>query len=141
MGVTLGPIQNLLITPLRALTWATEHFGTVQQITLFRAALNHKLLLFEFRREKIIVGQVSELSPFDRRPAYVRLLPLITGFRDQDGRVHFRELPAELIDQMVASGAPKETLDNLSVLLDGESIESVVEWDPESHIKLMKQSQ
>jgi len=125
-GALLGPGQNLIISRRLALLAATRRYGTSQQLAMLEALLHNWLLMFELENRRIIVGFVSQLPAFDRRAAFVSILPMLVGSRNEEGHVEFDQN----YQAYYASRPPTADLDKLIVTVDVEKIETVNRFDP-----------
>jgi hypothetical protein len=96
---------------------------------MLEALLNHRLLMFELENRRIIVGYVVQLPAFDRRAAFVSILPMSTGIRNDQGRVELHRSYEAWYASQPDPGDPER----LKITVDVEKIETVNRFDVDAY--------
>lgn len=139
-SLLLGPlaafIVNLFVDQETAEERAIENEGNGLERLFARATKASKQVLLTMESGKVYVGWIVRMPPDPRSEnAYVRILPTMSGYRDEKHRIQFTTMYDEMYEKMLSddqiSAAEEEELKDFLKSIPLSKIQSAGIFDPE----------
>lgn len=130
LSISATEISNWLVfDKKKRIIKAIKSIGNEFELLLNSSFTENKLLLFTLDNGKIYIGWVKEL-PIPAVSKYVRIIPIISGYRDEQKNVVFTTHYLSVYGEYIREGKVKsiEELDT-DLILNSESMVSVSFFD------------
>ena len=122
-------ISNLFLDEKKHVVKAIKSIGNEFELMLKSSFTDNKLLLFTLNNGKIYIAWVKEL-PIPAVSKYVRIIPIISGYRDEQRNVVFTTHYLSVYAEYISDGKIKsiEELDT-DIILNSDDIVTVSFFD------------
>jgi len=129
LSISLTELINLFLDEKKYITKAIKSIGNEFELLLKSSFTDNKLLSFSLDNEKIYIAWVKEL-PIPSVSKYVRIIPIISGYRDNQKNVIFTTHYLSVYAEYIKEGKVKsiEELDT-DLILNSDNIVSVSFFD------------
>lgn len=133
LSITFTEISNLFLDEKKRIIKAIKAIGNEFELQLESSFTDNKLLLFTLNNGKIYIAWVKEL-PIPSVSKYVRIIPIISGYRDDQKNVVFTTHYLSVYGEYIKDGKVKSIAElNTDVILNSDDIITVSFFDSEMY--------
>ena len=133
LSITFTEISNLFLDEKKRIIKAIKAIGNEFELQLESSFTDNKLLLFTLNNGKIYIAWVKEL-PIPSVSKYVRIIPIISGYRDDQKNVVFTTHYLSVYGEYIKEGKVKSIAElNTDVILNSDDIITVSFFDSEMY--------
>lgn len=133
LSITFTEISNLFLDEKKRIIKAIKAIGNEFELQLKSSFTDNKLLLFTLNNGKIYIAWVKEL-PIPSVSKYVRIIPIISGYRDDQKNVVFTTHYLSVYGEYIKDGKVKSIAElNTDVILNSDDIITVSFFDSEMY--------
>ena len=133
LSITFTEISNLFLDEKKRIIKAIKSIGNEFELQLKSSFTENKLLLFTLNNGKIYIAWVKEL-PIPSVSKYVRIIPIISGYRDDQKNVVFTTHYLSVYGEYIKEGKVKSIAElNTDVILNSDDIITVSFFDNEMY--------
>lgn len=133
LSITFTEISNLFLDEKKRIIKAIKAIGNEFELQLKSSFTDNKLLLFTLNNGKIYIAWVKEL-PIPSVSKYVRIIPIISGYRDDQKNVVFTTHYLSVYGEYIKDGKVKSIAElNTDVILNSDNIITVSFFDSEMY--------
>lgn len=133
LSITFTEISNLFLDEKKRIIKAIKAIGNEFELQLKSSFTENKLLLFSLNNGKIYIAWVKEL-PIPSVSKYVRIIPIISGYRDDQKNVVFTTHYLSVYGEYIKEGKVQSISElNTDVILNSDDIVSVSFFDNEMY--------
>ena len=133
LSITFTEISNLFLNEKKRIIKAIKAIGNEFELQLESSFTDNKLLLFTLNNGKIYIAWVKEL-PIPSVSKYVRIIPIISGYRDDQNNVVFTTHYLSVYGEYIKDGKVKSIAElNTDVILNSDDIITVSFFDSEMY--------
>jgi hypothetical protein len=126
-------VSNVFLDEKKRIIKAIKSIGNEFELLLKSSFTENKLLLFTLNNDKIYIAWVKEL-PIPSVSKYVRIIPIISGYRDEQKNVIFTTHYLSVYSEYIKEGKVKsiEELDT-DLIINSDDIVTVSFFDTEMY--------
>ncbi len=129
LSIAFTEISNLFLDEKKRIIKAIKAIGNEFELQLKSSFTENKLLLFTLNNGKIYIAWVKEL-PIPSVSKYVRIIPIISGYRDDQKNVVFTTHYLSVYGEYIKDGKVKSIAElNTDVILNSDDIVTVSFFD------------
>ncbi|WP_294671612.1 hypothetical protein [uncultured Fluviicola sp.] len=133
LSITFTEISNLFLDEKKRIIKAIKAIGNEFELQLKSSFTENKLLLFTLNNGKIYIAWVKEL-PIPSVSKYVRIIPIISGYRDDQKNVVFTTHYLSVYGEYIKEGKVQSISElNTDVILNSDDIVTVSFFDNEMY--------